>query len=208
MSRIGKFTSELFRRKVVRLLAAYIAILWILLQGFASLFPVLGIPNWVLTAFMVVGLGAIPPLAWFSWKYDIVPPQVMRDPKDLEQKNPALSWAALRHENVNAGFLLLRWTSSDGNETEKRFFKPVSIGREPNNDVELPDQRVSRHHAVIWAENGAWHVRDMDSGNGTFIGFARVNGQTLLPQTCDLRFHPNGPTVNVHIGKSAETLIG
>lgn len=208
MNRVGKFASELLRRKVVRLLAAYIAIFWVLAQGFVSLFPVLGIPDWVATAFIVVGLAAIPPLAWFSWKYDIVPPQIMRDPQDQEKNNPGLSWAALRHDNVNAGHLLLRWTNDEGQETEKRFFKPVSIGREANNDIELADQRVSRHHAVIWAENGNWHVRDLSSGNGTFIGFARVDNSSALPHSCDLRFHPNGPIVTVHIGKPAETLIG
>jgi pSer/pThr/pTyr-binding forkhead associated (FHA) protein len=83
-----------------------------------------------------------------------------------------------------------------------------AVGRESNNDVELQDQRVSRHHAVLWAENGGWHVRDMDSGNGTFIGFTRVTGTAALPQSCDLRCHPNGPLISVHIGKSAETVVG
>jgi hypothetical protein len=208
MFRIGKFTTELFRRKVVRVVGAYIAVFWLLAQGFASLFPVIGVPDWVLLGFIIVGIAVIPPLAWLSWKYDIVPPQLMRDPKDIEHQNPALSWAALRHDNLNAGYLLLRWTAGDGQETEKRFFKPVSVGRESNNDVELQDQRVSRLHAVLWAENGGWHVRDMDSGNGTFIGFTRVTGTAALPQSCDLRCHPNGPLISVHIGKSAETVVG
>jgi hypothetical protein len=164
MFRIGKFTSELFRRKVVRVVGAYIAVFWLLAQGFASLFPVIGVPDWVLLSFIIVGIAVIPPLALLSWKYDIVPPQLMRDPKDIEHQNPALSWAALRHDNLNAGYLLLRWTAGDGQETEKRFFKPVSVGRESNNDVELQDQRVSRHHAVLWAEIGGWHVRDVDCG--------------------------------------------
>jgi pSer/pThr/pTyr-binding forkhead associated (FHA) protein len=118
-----------------------------------------------------------------------------------------LSWATLRHDTQGAGYVLLKWTVEGEAIREKRFFKPIAIGREPNNDIELPDQRVSRHHAVIWAEQGVWRIRDLDSANGTFIDHARVNGVSALPQTCELRFHANGPTVAVFVARSAETLI-
>jgi FHA domain len=208
MGVVRDFGRELFRRKVVRVVGAYIAIFWVLVQGFASLFPVLGIDDWVLRAFMVIGTAAIPIVAFFSWKYDIVPPQLVRDIKDVETKNPGLSWARLRHDTKNAGYVLLSWSSNPHPVVEKRFFQPVAIGREPNNDVELTDDRVSRHHAVIWAEDGEWHIRDLDSANGTFIGHTRVTGTATLPGSCDLRFHPNGPVVRVHVAKSAETRIG
>ncbi len=149
----------------------------------------------------------IPVLALLSWKYDLAPPQLVRDAKDLEISNPALSWAMRRHDNVEAGYVLLKWTSDGETFTEKRFFRPVSIGREPNNDVELPDERVSRHHAILWAEDGSWRVRDLDSANGTFIGHTRLTDSAALPQSCELRFHSNGPTVNVHIAKTAETRV-
>lgn len=208
MGQVGKFVSELLRRKVVRLLGAYIAVFWLLLQGLASLFPVLGVPDWTLRVFFIVGVAIIPVLAFFSWKYDIVPPQLVRDSKDVEAVNPALSWARVRHDNQGAGHVLLKWTVDGSATHEKRFFQPVAIGREPNNDIELPDQRVSRHHAVLWAEGGAWHIRDLDSGNGTYIGHSKVTGTAPLPQTCELRFHANGPVVDVFVAKSAETLIG
>jgi FHA domain len=202
------FGRELFRRKVVRVVGAYIAILWLLLQGFASLFPVLGIADWILRALIVIGIGAIPIVAFFSWKYDIVAPQIVRDIKDVEAKNPGLSWARLRHDTKNAGYLLLTWGGNPPPVVEKRFFQPVAIGREANNDIELTDDRVSRHHAVLWAEDGEWHVRDLESANGTYIGHTRVVGSVKLPGSCDLRFHANGPVVRVHVAKSAETRIG
>jgi hypothetical protein len=207
MRRIQQFASELLRRKVVRLVGAYIAVLWLLLQGYASLYPAFGAPDWTLRVFMITGIAAIPVLAFFSWKYDIVPPQIIKDAKDLESSNPALSWAMVRHDHRHAGYVLLRWNDDDGSPREKRFFKPVTIGREPNNDIELSDQRVSRHHAVLWAEDGTWRVRDLDSANGTFIGHSRVTGSESLPQSCDLRFHANGPIVSVHIALPAETMV-
>lgn len=206
-TRIREFTSELLRRKVVRLLGAYIAILWLLAGGFSSLFPVLGIPNYVLQIFIVSGVALIPVLAFLSWKYNLVPPQLIRDVKDIEEKNPALSWAMVRHDTKDAGYILLSWSGEGERKQEKRFFQPVSIGRDPKNDVELPDARVSRHHAVLWAESGAWQVRDLDSANGTFIGHSRVKGTQKLPQSCDIRFHANGPVVSVYIAQTPETLI-
>jgi hypothetical protein len=190
------------------LLGAYIAIFWLLAQGFASLFPVLGVPNWVLRVFIVAGTAAIPLLAFMSWKYNLVPPQLVRDPKDLEASNPALSWASRRHDNSNAGHLLLRWRSGTAPPAEKRFFRPVSIGREAGNDIELPDQCVSRHHAVLWAEGGAWRVRDLDSTNGTFLGHERLTVTATLPDACELRFHSTGPVVEVTIDRPTETVLG
>lgn len=208
MGRIRTFGRELLRRKVVRLLGAYIAIFWVLAEGFASLFPALGVPGWALWAFIVAGAAAIPVLAFLSWKYDIVPPQLIRDAKDLEGKNPGLGWARLRHDTRDAGYLLLSWSGHEGAAVEKRFFQPVAIGREPNNDIELADDRVSRHHAVLWAEEGAWRVRDLDSANGTFIDHMRVTGTAVLPQACELKFHRNGPVVALRVAKALPTRVG
>ena len=45
MPKKRSFLGELLRRKVVRQLGGYIAILWLLAQGFASLFPYFGLPD-------------------------------------------------------------------------------------------------------------------------------------------------------------------
>jgi len=207
MKLVRKFAAELFRRKVVRLLGAYVAIFWLLATGVTSLFPALGFPAWASAAFIIVGIAAIPVLAFFSWKYDLVPPQLVRDPKDAQPANPALGWALLRHDSHSAGYVLLKWSTDDGTGREERFFKPVAIGREPGNDVELADQRVSRHHAVIWAEAGAWRVRDLESANGTFVDGTRIRGVAALPQVCELRFHAQGPAVAVCVTRTVETVI-
>lgn len=207
MKGVRNFAAELFRRKVVRLLGAYIAVFWLLATGFADLFPNLGFPDWALPAFVVAGIAAMPVLALLCWKYDLVPPQLVRDPKDVESLNPGLSWAMRRHDNHDAGFVTLTWHTPDGMASEKCFFRPVSIGREPTNDIELADQRVSRHHAVLWAEGGQWRVRDLDSANGTFVDRARVAGSALLPQSCELRLHPHGPAVGIVVARTLETLV-
>ncbi len=207
MKQPSKFLSELVRRKVVRLLGAYIVIFWALAQGYASFYQAFGLADWTLRAFVITGIAIAPALAWFSWKYDLAPPQLVRDSKDIEESNPGLGWAQRRHRNSDGGFILLKWSGDDSAVTEKRFFKPVTIGRGVNNDVQFGDDRVSRHHAVIWAEDGIWRVRDLDSGNGTFIDRARVDGDAPLPQSCELRFHANGPTLDVHIDTPTPTRV-
>lgn len=208
MNKIRKFFSELLRRKVVRLLGGYIAIFWLLATGLSDILPNLAfLPDWSFQAFVISGIAVIPVLALVSWKYDVVPPHLVRDPRDVEALNPILSWARRRHSSVDAGYLLLKWKSEDDTAQEKLAFEPVSIGREPTNDIQLKDKRVSRYHAVIWAEDNKWHVRDVNSANGTYVDRTRVTGAAALPSSCNLRFHPEGPVVQAFIAKSAETVV-
>lgn len=206
MQKIGKFFKELLRRKVVRLLGAYLVVLWLLAQGFADIFPAFGLPDWALRAFIVGGVALLPLFAWLSWKYNFTPPQLALDTGGDDGKNPVLGWALRRHDNTDAGYVLLKWQTEDARPMEKRFFKAVALGRGPGNDVQLIDERVSRYHAVLWAEDGHWHIKD-NSTNGTFMDHAKVTIPMPLPQSCELRFHPNGPTVSVQVDKPAKTMV-
>lgn len=207
MQKLKAFFGELFRRKVARLLGAYLVLLWLLAQGFAALYPAFGLPPWSLQAFVITGLSLVPVLAILSWKYDLVLPQLVRDRQDVAASSPGHKFAALRHDGSDAGTITLRWTTKEETTCEQRFFKPVAIGREPGNELELEDQRVSRYHAVIWAERGCWHVRDLDSANGTFLDGERVQGSVKLPVRGELRFHAEGPKVSVFILTSAATIM-
>jgi hypothetical protein len=51
---------------------------------------------------------------------------------------------------------------------------PVTIGREEGNALRLNDERVSRYHAKVQAEEGDIILTDLDSTNGT-----RVNGASV-----------------------------
>lgn len=206
MDKKKSFFRELLRRKVVRQVGGYIAIMWLLAQGFGTLFPYFGFPNWVLQAFVGLGIALIPVVGWLSWKYDLEPPRLVKDPEDAAAGNHLLGWAKRRHESHEAGFLLLKWQTSEGKQMEKRYFKPVTVGRADNNELQLRDDRVSRNHAVFWAEDGKWHVRD-DSTNGTWLNHVKVAEPTALPQSCELQFHPQGPVVSVYIDHPAKTAI-
>jgi pSer/pThr/pTyr-binding forkhead associated (FHA) protein len=64
----------------------------------------------------------------------------------------------------------------------------IIIGRAPGCAVYLPaDGRVSRQHAQLRYEEGAWVVEDLGSANGTFVGRERVLGPTPLRPGDEIR---------------------
>jgi serine phosphatase RsbU (regulator of sigma subunit)/pSer/pThr/pTyr-binding forkhead associated (FHA) protein len=56
---------------------------------------------------------------------------------------------------------------------------PFRIGRQPDNNLVLRDSRISRSHARIVAENGAYVLEDANSRHGTFVNGQRVERQSL-----------------------------
>jgi membrane fusion protein (multidrug efflux system) len=63
-----------------------------------------------------------------------------------------------------------------GTEPRRLSFDAVKIkvGRDQDNDVVLDDQSVSRHHAEIVRDRGAYKIVDLGSTNGVRIANARV----------------------------------
>jgi hypothetical protein len=57
---------------------------------------------------------------------------------------------------------------------ELRERQSLSIGREADNDVVLPDQTVSRYHAMLRAVGGHYYLCDRGSTNGTYLDGQRI----------------------------------
>jgi uncharacterized RDD family membrane protein YckC len=55
----------------------------------------------------------------------------------------------------------------------------LSIGRDPSNDVVLPDAMVSRRHAVVEWRGSQYYIRDCNSSNGSLVNGDRVSERTL-----------------------------
>lgn len=72
----------------------------------------------------------------------------------------------------------------DGALAGQRFSIPptgLTLGRETDNTLIVPDRSVSRHHARLAYENGTLVVYDLNSTNGVFVNEQRVHKQTLKP---------------------------
>jgi hypothetical protein len=55
------------------------------------------------------------------------------------------------------------------------------LGRGADNDVAFDDRAASRHHASLGWDGAAWVLEDLGSGNGTWVGAARVARHALQP---------------------------
>lgn len=55
----------------------------------------------------------------------------------------------------------------------------ATVGREPGCDVLLRSPTVSRRHALVFPDGEGWVVRDLGSGNGTFLDARRVDEARL-----------------------------
>lgn len=55
----------------------------------------------------------------------------------------------------------------------------ITVGRQPINDVSVPNQRVSRRHARILYENDAWVIEDAESVNGLVYQGKRIERLVL-----------------------------
>lgn len=55
------------------------------------------------------------------------------------------------------------------------------IGRNPNTDITLLDEGISREHAIILfdRERGAYEIEDLESTNGTKVNGKRVRSARL-----------------------------
>jgi adenylate cyclase len=59
--------------------------------------------------------------------------------------------------------------------------RPVnSLGRHPNNSIQLLDKIVSKEHCIVEQRDGRFVLRDLGSLNGTYVNGERVRGETSL----------------------------
>ena len=57
---------------------------------------------------------------------------------------------------------------------------PISIGRETDSVISLPDDlRVSRLHAEIYRKDAALRIRDLRSTHGTFVNGFSIDDKAL-----------------------------
>jgi pSer/pThr/pTyr-binding forkhead associated (FHA) protein len=53
------------------------------------------------------------------------------------------------------------------------------IGRSSSCDISIPDQGLSREHAVVLAEDGEFTIEDLQSSNGTHVNRKTVRSAVL-----------------------------
>jgi TolB-like protein/Tfp pilus assembly protein PilF len=72
------FFSELKRRNVYKVAAAYIVAGWALSQGIAQVFPVFDVPNWVIRLIVLLVIIGLPVALVLAWMFEITPEGIKR----------------------------------------------------------------------------------------------------------------------------------
>jgi len=76
-------------------------------------------------------------------------------------------------------------TTAEG--TQAVELRPVnSLGRHPNNTIQLLDKIVSKEHCIIEQRGDHYVLRDLGSLNGTFINNERVRGEANLKHSDEI----------------------
>jgi adenylate cyclase len=65
-------------------------------------------------------------------------------------------------------------------QQERELVAVNSIGRHPNNTIQLLDRVVSKEHCVVELRAGRYVLRDLGSLNGTYVNGQRVTGEQWL----------------------------
>jgi adenylate cyclase len=65
-------------------------------------------------------------------------------------------------------------------QLERELSAVNTLGRHPNNSIQLLDRIVSKEHCVVEFRGNRWYLRDLGSLNGTYVNDQRVAGESLL----------------------------
>ena len=55
----------------------------------------------------------------------------------------------------------------------------VSVGREDDNEIQLPHEKVSKHHALLRPVKDGWSIEDLKSTNGSIVNGKQVTRAEL-----------------------------
>ncbi len=83
------------------------------------------------------------------------------------------------HEAIRDGAARLLVRSQDGREVVHVMGRKTTIGRTPDNDLQIDASYISRHHAVLLVNGQQTIIEDLNSTNGIHVNGHRVTRETL-----------------------------
>ncbi|MDQ6861606.1 MAG: hypothetical protein M3032_10695, partial [Verrucomicrobiota bacterium] len=114
------FFNELRKRKVVRVVLAYLITAWIVVQIATVVLPAFDIPRWVLSAIVIVLALAVPMVLVLAWSFDIAPSGIEKAPEQSStlrrryQPLLVLTAVALIAIFLGSTWAFQRWRSGGG----------------------------------------------------------------------------------------------
>ncbi len=102
---MGVIISELKRRNVFRVGAAYAIVSWLIVQVIDIIFPRLGLPDWTITLVLVLLLIGFPVAVILAWAFELTPEGVTKT-EDAEDDEPAAPRSGQKLNYLIAGALV------------------------------------------------------------------------------------------------------
>lgn len=95
------------------------------------------------------------------------------------------------------------WALLDRSDADAEDPVPIErnrslVGRAGGVDCRLFGDSVSRRHALMWQEDGAAWVADLDSSNGTFVNGARIAAATEVGDGDIIAFGTDAYVLRIH----------
>src|SRR5204862_3141807 len=75
---MNNFFAELKRRNVYKVAVAYAVAAWALAQGIAQVFPVFGVPNWIIQLVVLLIVIVFPIGLVLAWAFELTPEGLKR----------------------------------------------------------------------------------------------------------------------------------
>ena len=206
-----KLMGELSRRGVIRALAAYIVIVWLLAQGLVDLLPAVGLPEWAIRIFLATAVAATPLVAFLAWRYDLTLKGFLRDPADMvavrrdtTSRTSGRTRGSTHQHNAALGVMFASWRNKDGELCEREFYSAFIIGRDYRVDVRMKDDRISRRHLRVYPVDDEWHVKDLDSLNGSYVNGQSIDEIKVDPEV-EVSMDKHGPKVHLLVRVADDT---
>ena len=126
------FFSELKRRNVYKVAVAYAIAGWALAQGIAQVFPVFGVPNWIIQLIVLLIVIGFPIALVLAWAFELTPEGLKRtEDADLVRpraKSQAWIYVAVIGAVLSIGlFFAGRYTAIKTNASENSFAKSIAV---------------------------------------------------------------------------------
>ena len=83
------------------------------------------------------------------------------------------------HEAMREAGVRLLVRSRDGHEVVHVLGRKTTIGRTPDNDLQIDASFISRHHAVLLANDQQTVIEDLNSTNGVHVNGHRISREIL-----------------------------
>jgi chromosome segregation ATPase len=83
------------------------------------------------------------------------------------------------HEAIRETGARLLVRSQDGHEVVHVLGRKTTIGRTPDNDLQIDASFISRHHAVLLVNGPQTIIEDLNSTNGVHVNGHRISRETL-----------------------------